>query len=182
MTPSGVLKSISTGGRSVRSCSKVSFGSTFSRMVMSLPGMGSGLNYYLAAVLAICSASVHGARAGARDHFEDEVLAAGGFVSALGRMSGAFTRRIFLSRVMIVLSSPTDAATRPSSTCPSASRITSGWLLNHGLSVGVQATGMNFFPWQIGQVTFPVPLQTLQVTLVVPPQTLHLPVLTALTP
>jgi len=69
---------------------------------------------------------VHRARAGMRDYFEDEVLAAGEFVSALGRTSEAFTCRIFLSRVTIVLSSPTDAATRPSSTCPSASRITSG--------------------------------------------------------
>jgi hypothetical protein len=62
MTPSGVLKSISTGGSSVRNCSKVSSGTMFSGMVMSLPGMGSGPNYYLAAVLAICSANVHVAR------------------------------------------------------------------------------------------------------------------------
>jgi len=50
-----------------------------------------------------------------------------------------------------------------------------GLLLNHGLFVGVQASGTNFVPLQTGQIAFR-PLQTLQVTLPVPPQTLHLPI------
>ena len=69
---------------------------------------------------------VHRARAGMRDYFEDEVLAAGELVSGLGRMSGAFTCRICLSRVMIVLSSPIATATLPRTTRPSLSRIRSG--------------------------------------------------------
>jgi hypothetical protein len=63
----------------------------FSGLVMSLPGVCSRPNYYLAAVLAICSASVYGARAGARDHFEDEGLAAGALVPAWGRMANTFS-------------------------------------------------------------------------------------------
>src|ERR1017187_3451919 len=57
-----------------------------------------------------------------RAHFAGEAGAIGELVSVLDRTSEAFTCRIFLSRVTIVLSSPTDAATRPRITCPSASR------------------------------------------------------------
>src|SRR4051794_16187422 len=85
----------------------------------------------------------------------------------------------FPSLVLINTSVPL-VMTFPSRMRPLLSLTKSGWLFNHGLSLGFHEEGTVFCPLQMRQVALASPWHTGQFTRVVPPQTLHLPILTAL--